>query len=603
MRRFLLVVVVSTLALLSPCQAQETTPRRQIGDFVVQMSPLDSSLTAVQASKVRDIVEVLVVDFLEQYEWGGSFTSNIQVATVSLTAVDQMDYVAFTKQVAVSFGGLVYFEKGSIGVPSRDALTELIVQGLTGLLLPALQVEFPLLSGTTLGVLDVVEDDDDEVPPTMAPTPGATSINGVQSGINGGGDKGGQRVGAVAGSVVGGFGIVLLGVMFLLVTRRRKRAVSSLDGDHDLHLEQQHSLDLEKEGGGTLDSIQQARSPSLDDTMDDYAEEDALPPKQPTTPVTTTTSTNKKDAAAESFPPRDEQPPPPSLFGQMFAAAAWFPQRMMMPPTTQVTPEKMTDDYDDSDVASDFDMESFSDFSSSVAIQPHIVPVESMESFEHSRRNMILKKDMMMSREDIPYGKRPQNTRGKSKNNNDSNCALSPTDHSAATLAIATTTSPRSSPPTRLSSSGLRSLTPKFPKISWMRDHPKKQQPNSGYASSSDQDDNNTFASNVDEDNLWDPDDASVGYAASDASTSDVFTPAATLMENNRDDKSRLLKHHHSFQRNDSYKLQRLRTPTGGASPSSRGSRPTVPKSPTMRSSGESIEVNRTCGRSDFVMV
>lgn len=558
---------------------------------MVQMSPLEGSLTGKQASQVRDVVELLLLDFLEAYEWDVSFTSNIEVATVSLTAVDHVEYVPLNNQVAVSFGGLVYFKYGSIGVPSPDTLTQLIVEGFNqqdGSLLPALQAIFPNLSDTTLGFLNIEDEDDltDEAP-TVAPTPtpDVTIKTGVQSGLNGDGENGEQNIGAVAGSIAGGFAIVLLGVMFLFVSRR-KRVVSSLDEEHDLQLEPH--LDLEKEGGVHA-SIQPARS--LDNTLDDDAEQAPSSRKQE---KHVTTSSNK--SAPVSFPPREEPPPPPpSRFSQMFAAAASFPRRMLMAPSAQTQPKRMPDDHDD-DMASDFDMESFSDFSSSVVIQPQIMPVESMESFEHQRRHMVLKKDMMMSREDIPDWKRPQNTTDNF--NYDNNCALKPTDHSAATLAIATTTtSGPSSPPSRQSSNFLRScsLTPKFPRISWMRDHPKKQ-PNSGY-NSSDADDNNTFGSNLDEDNLWDPDDASVGYAASDASTSDVFTPA--IIEN-RDDKSQLLQHHHSFQRNESYKLQRLRTPTGEGVPS-RGSRPAVPKSPFMR--GESIEVNQSSGSSDLVIV
>jgi hypothetical protein len=267
----------------------------------------------------------------------------------------------------------------------------------------------------------------------------------------------------------------------------------------------------------------------------------------------------------------------------------------------------MPSDEDDYDMDDSFEMESaFSDFSSNVAIQPHIIPIKSMESFEQEhqqrRQHMVLKKDMMMSRQDIiPFWKRTQNPNDDKLH---SNCALKPTDHSAATLAIITPPRPQSSS-RRLGSC----LTPKlFPMISWMRD-PKKQQPapNSGYISS-DADDNNTYGSHLDEDNLWDPDDSSVGYAASDMSISDVFTPADSSSSSStrmRDDKSRLLHHHPSFQRhnhnhNEAYQLQRLRTPptTGDKFSSSRGSRPKVPKSPTMRKSGESIK-----GGSDLVLV
>jgi hypothetical protein len=183
------------------------------------MTPFDSPLTEMQASQVRDIVEILLAEFLEEYDWG--FFASIQIASVSLTAVEHVDYSFNSKQVEVSFGGVVYFQGASVdNVPSQDALTKLIVEGLhqDGLLLPALQAEFPLLSRTTL---DALRRDPTKAPiTTMAPTVAvADSIDKVQRSINGGGDGGGQNVGAVAGSVVSGFGIFVLGILFRLSTK------------------------------------------------------------------------------------------------------------------------------------------------------------------------------------------------------------------------------------------------------------------------------------------------------------------------------------------------------------------------------------------------
>jgi hypothetical protein len=377
----------------------------------------------MQSSQVRDIVEILFANFLEEYDWG-CFAS-VQVATVSLTAVEHMTYFSFNNQVEVSFGGSVYFQDGSIDVPSQDALTELLVQGLhqDGLLLPALQAEFPQLSGTTLEALQ-----DPTEAQSMAPTPVVTdSINRVQGGINGDGDNGGHDVGAVAGSFVGGVGIaLLLGVSFLLASRR-KRVV--LLEEEDL---QELELGLEKED--VKESTHQDLT--LADTLDD-AEEDASPQNQPK-PVTTSTNNNytQQVTLAEESAPRSPEPcsreelPANCRLGQMLAAAASLLQQHV-----HVPPEKMPDD-DDDHIA--FDMESVSDLSScSAVIQHHFIPVEPMASFEHQRRNMVLKKDMMMNKEDIPFWKRPRHSTDNFKK-----CALKPTDHSAATLAIATTSRP-----------------------------------------------------------------------------------------------------------------------------------------------------------------
>jgi hypothetical protein len=377
----------------------------------------------MQSSQVRDIVEILFANFLEEYDWG-CFAS-VQVATVSLTAFERMDYFSSNNQVEVSFGGLVYFQDGSIDVPSQDALTELLVQGLyqDGSLLPALQAEFPQLSGTTLETLQ-----DPTEAQSMAPTPVVTdSINRVQGGINGGGDNGGQHVGAVAGSFVGGVGIaLLLGVSFLLVSRR-KRVV--LLEEEDL---QELELGLEKED--VKESTHQDRS--IADTLDD-AEEDSSPQNQPK-PVTTSTNNNypqqvilaEESAPMSPEPCSREEPPILSRLGLMLAAAASLLQQHV-----HVPPERVLDDDD----GMAFDMESVSDLSTSCSavIQPHFIPVEPMESFEHQRRNIVLKKDMMMNKEDIPYWKRPRHP-----TDNVNNCALKPTDHSAATLAIATTSRP-----------------------------------------------------------------------------------------------------------------------------------------------------------------
>jgi hypothetical protein len=408
----------------------------------------------MHASQVRNIVEILLVDFLEEQNWDDFYYSSIHVATASLTKVDHVDYIPSKNQVEVSFGGLVYFEDGSIGVPSEDALTKFIVDGLNqdGLLLQALQEEFPQLSSTTLGIL---EDPATEAP-SMAPTLGGSTdliSDGVQAGINVGGRR---YVSAVVGSIAGGFILISFGALFLLLSRRKRGAIE--DEDH-LRLE----LDLEKEG--VQGNIQQSRW--LDDTLDDAP--------QPTPLTTSTNNSNKNNthvrqvsqaedsapespksfsreepppstsrlgqifAAAASLPQRmlladsapvqpekmpdedddmasdfrrsapkspksfsrEEPPPSTSRLGQMFAAVASLPQRMLLAPSAHVQPVKVPDDDDDDDddTDSEFEMTSFStDFSSSVVFQPHIMP---MESFEHQRPNMTLKKDMMMSRADI----------------------------------------------------------------------------------------------------------------------------------------------------------------------------------------------------------
>ena len=181
--------------------------------------------------------------------------------------------------------------------------------------------------------------------------------------------------------------------------------------------------------------------------------------------------------------------------------------------TGRLQTQMMEDDLSELDFNVD---DLVSDFDDTVSIRPHIIAVEPVESFEHARTH-VLKKDMLdTSTGIVKYG--------HGANDKTHPCALEPTDVSAATLAVKT------------QSSNSRSNSTLIPKVSWWAQQPRDEIESI--------DDTTDFAGGD-----WDPDDHSL--------STDAQSIGFTATVENKDEQSLL---HHSL-RNESYKLQRLRTP------------------------------------------
>jgi hypothetical protein len=433
---------------------QAQTQRRKLDAFTITLHPMEEALTTDQASTVRNSVENVLQEFFQS---GYSWPQGTAVTYVGLARVLE-NTLADESSVQVTMDGLIYFTDKS-SPPDEAFLLRVLAKALTpNTLLETLLPSFPQLETAALDLHFL------SPPPTGTPTRDpteqeeddpTTTINGIiKEPTPTESTKSGQ-IGIIVGGILAGLAFVLFGLLLFSMQMKRSKVTST---DH-------------YEDAWKTETVQRR----------------TMAPSPPKTDVT--------DRSDEDI----ERPEATSYLN------------------LQVGKMQMMDDdlsscldFNVDDLVCDFD-------EAAIQIQPHIIAVKSVESFEHRRQQQhVLKKDMLDSMNTSLKPHWSQNTNDKTYP-----CALEPTDVSAATLAIKTR----------------QSSTPSLiPKVAWWTTTKRPIDVQS--------DDTGTFGGD------WDPDDQS----SMASGTSDVFLKATV---ENKDEQSLL---HHSL-RNESYKMQRLRTP------------------------------------------
>jgi hypothetical protein len=362
--------------------------------------------------------------------------------------------------------GLVYFSDTSTGIPDSAGMNELVRKALTpAALVEALKTDLSELTSAILEVDDEVVDMPSSEyayaseAPSHSPTlqPQVDVIAGIVEESTPMQTQSSNNVVVLAGTILAGTVALLFGIFLLSLHLKRSKVMTTEWKTEDVQEKQKQ-----------------------------------LPSPTKTVATGTTEDDDNDDIDIE------RNVVPTSCIGNLFT-------------TGRLQTQMMEDDLSELDFNVD---DLVSDFDDTVSIQPHIIAVEPVESFEHARTH-ILKKDMLdMSMGKVPYW---QGTNDKTHP-----CALEPTDVSAATLAIKTRSSTRHS-----------SLVPK---VSWWAQQPRDDVESGG---------NTTDFEGGD----WDPDDHSIA-------TDDQSAVFSAIVEN-KDEQSLL---QHSL-RNESYKMQRLRTP------------------------------------------
>jgi hypothetical protein len=469
--RLLLLIVVT--------QAQ--TQRRKLDAFTITLHPMEEALTMEEASDVRNSVETVLQEFFRStYSW----PQGTAVTYVGLARVLE-NTLAEESAVQVTMDGLVYFTDQS-SPPTSAVLLQLLATALPpNTLLATLLPSFPQLESAALASPPPPTTTTTLEPSTPAPTttteqeeeddddPTINSLAKEQSTES----STKSPIGIIAGGTVAGLAFVLFGLLLFSIHIKRSKVMTSTTDDRDDNVWKTETI--QKKTGHTTPSP---------------------------------TKTDVTDRSDEDI----ERPEATSSLGNLFVG-------------TKNNMQMMDDDlsscldFNVDDLVEDFDDHGTTTTQNNNA--PHdIIAVESVESFEHRRQQQhVLKKDMLDS---INTSLKQPNW-GQNPNDKTYQCALEPTDVSAATLAI----KPRQSSTTTASSL--------VPKLAWFTSNTKRT-----IDVNQSDGDTGTFGGD------WDPDDQS----SMASGTSDVFLKATV---ENKDEQSLL---HHSL-RNESYKMQRLRTP------------------------------------------
>jgi hypothetical protein len=486
-------MALALLALVVTVSYAEQGPQRTMLEaFTITLTPFENVLSNQETTKVRNTVETLLSNFLTVYPW----PTGTSVTFVGLARV--LENTVNNDAVQVTMDGLVYFSitgnsnaNMATAPPDSAAMNLLLQRALTPeALLEALLGDFSDLTAAELDVHNMV------MPlalpsaaPSLAPStlPPQVDVDVVVAGIVEATtpmQETQSNTGGLVGMVLGGIVALLCGIVLLSLLLKRRSKVMTEWNTEDVHV---------------LPVREKRQLPS------------------PTKTVATSRTEEDNDYSYGSNDNVERNVIPTSCLGNLFTTR--------FQTTTQMMNEDELSELD-------FNMDDLvSDFDDTVSIQPHIIAVEPVESFEHARSKHVLKKDMLdmsMMGSAVPYWL------GTSDKTHP--CALEPTDVSAATLAIKTKS--KSTTNTRRSSL--------VPKVSWWSNAQQSQQPRDGFESSNDAD--TSFGGGCD----WDPDDHSIA-TMEDRSNNNVFL--ATV--ENKDEQSLL---QHSL-RNESYKMQRLRTP------------------------------------------
>ena len=657
---------------------QEKGPkRRKLNDFVVTMSPSDTPFSDSEASTSRDVVEQVVQSFLRTYP---SWPEGTSISSVGLVGVKENEYSNEFRSIQLTLGGLIYFTDTSLNIPDEDSIVRTVTKGLMDQdrLLSEIRTTFPFLQSIEVISASAMEEAAALLTPTASPSTG-TGSDGVYDDIANDGvsdsrdaiaaasrgdlqtldSSSSPNIGTLVGSVAGGIGfLIMFTAISIIATRRRRqryRQTSSAPAPRRM------SMSGSSAGGSELIGISIIKDESLHGDRQyssSYVEDDNTFNGSQTDSESAEYTKRldvEYDSPKEYIQDNQEMDPPVLGIEKLFAAATNLPSRMLA-----------HDGCGAGDVGDDSSTEPFSELlelhdpgdelryhecsfdsgssaTGGTSVDLHLLPLprqQTMESFEHQKRNYNLKKDMMISPLEANYNHpHPQNVHNY---RDEPFSALTPTDISATTLAqsqaakemslSSLTPSPQYSTPRKdntasendqdITRAAFSSKTPPTPDTIGTDEDRNEYKNQVSDLDEDDEDDpywsNNGMLSMIgavwgtaarirskdkkgngivvsrnvvgadggrrgraptsggyqseaetsyEADDLWDPDDMSM--STDDKSGDGLFHASVE----NRDEQSLL---HHSL-RNESYKLQRLRTPSsdlpgarhGGSSPAS----------------------------------
>jgi hypothetical protein len=592
--------------------------RHSLDDFWITLRPVPEAFTTAQTEFIRTTAEIVLDNYLRTYQWDtntvGSRSysrtagSPVQVTYVGLARVESKLYEPEEETARLLLGGgLVYFTDDTPwnSIPDQAGMIQLVTDALGDVFLAELQQSFPYLA-TTL-VAGAVNYTIDGSTPTLAPSSWAPSASpttdsnnnniGLQKDVpwTSNESKGINQTTLILAIAGGALAAVLLAGLFVQNKKKTTETTFQVDDSNDW---QQDEWKVGAPPNKILEDL--ARDQQEEDTWD--AEDDLTPKKTPP-PNATITTTSPTATTPRTLPPtpssasqsqqssnNNSKDSTPSVYSNNVFGWMWG---MLSNQNDDIVEPTALENENSSSSDSDFglpsggggrgdyndDDELISDFDESVMkIVPHnntgIIPVEQMESFEHQRRHYLspIKKDMMTTNNVVLIGGNGNGGSGKQYHHvfpdKSDQCVLSPTDFSATTLAKP---NPGSSP-LDLERGGFgkdghrlpSDLTaPQFHVLPQQQrttvdgefaaaaqhhslSHPRQYTGSGGYQSSSD-------AGTYDQQDLWDPDDASM--SGTSVASTDIGTEFSFIT--NKDEQSLL---QHSL-RNESYKMQRLRTP------------------------------------------
>lgn len=214
-------------------------PRLRMGPFTVAMSPVLATLTSTEVDTIRDTVEGLLQTYFQtDHQWPDRETTS--VTYVGLREQVLVNHVRTDdgEGVEVTMNGLVYFDEGSVNVPTEANILVMIrEEALTpDVLREALSVSFPSLE--VAEVLMQADDPTTTTPPT--PAPSTTRPPAVLGGIvededgaavDDGGSSSSNDVGGLVGGIVAGM-VVLMAAVVLWVHHRRRSIAAGRGKQH-----------------------------------------------------------------------------------------------------------------------------------------------------------------------------------------------------------------------------------------------------------------------------------------------------------------------------------------------------------------------------------
>lgn len=518
--------------------------------LTVVMYPVSEVTDALKYTWVRDHIEDLLGGYLTtEHDWPNG-------TNVTYVGMFGNLGVRFQKASArVTMDPVVYFTDSSSDLPGKDDMDSLLQQALPPeVLLEALRPDFPNL--TMVALLDDWTDPPTTTPtsmPTTAPTTGlttppsvspaiivltpptpTTSPSASENQVFPGVVKEPPRLPESSDSRNLTFGIMGGGIAFIvavaLLSMRWKRSRITLRSG---------SL-----GGGdsSKDPTEEWEEEIYPHTPSRYPSRTGSKPNKPSPTKTVRLEDDEEDEEQASTPSSSSKA---NLLSPSYGN--WFPASWM-PQSNSNSNSNSQQMRDVDDILSDleFQTDASGDFDDTVSIQPKIIAVQPVESFEVARASgRILKKDMLDNSHTTPnpYWKIFAHDGDKTAPN-----VLKPTDVSAATLAVQPRTSSSPSPSPQSPSSSRKN-------VSWWgsaRMYSKSSSSSLSSPKTSTRHANHHKYESQSEDNFsggdWDPDDHSITTDGSEK-----FDPKVE----NKDEQSLL---NYSL-RNESYKMQRLRTP------------------------------------------